>query len=189
VSGEDEAFRRIVDILNSLDVRFFVAGSLASSIHGVYRATADIDLVVEFGPHLIERFVTELGPDFYADAEMIESSLAHERSFNVIHIRSGYKFDFFPRLEDRFHWNQFERRTSENAGTASEPLLIPIATAEDTILSKLAWYRAGGEVSDRQWNDVRGIIAVQGDRLDREYLHRWASHLKVDDLLERVLAA
>jgi len=52
---------------------------------------------------------------------------------------------------------------------------------------KLARYRAGGEVSERQWNDVLGIAAVQRQRLDREYLRRWAAHLKVGDLLEAAL--
>jgi hypothetical protein len=49
----------------------------------------------------------------------------------------------------------------------------------------LEWYRIGGEVSDRQWRDVPGVLKVQGDRLDRDYLRRMATELKVADLLER----
>ena len=64
---------------------------------------------------------------------------------------------------------------------------MPVATAEDTLLMKLVWYRSGGEVSERQWNDVRGIAAVQRERLDREYLRRWAAYLKVEDLLRAAL--
>ena len=36
-----------------------------------------------------------------------------------------------------------------------------VATAEDTILSKLVWYRLGGQSSDQQWNDLRGVRDVQ----------------------------
>ena len=45
----------------------------------------------------------------------------------------------------------------------------------------------GGEVSDRQWNDILGVLKVQGTNLDMAYLQRWATALKVDDLLERAL--
>ena len=63
-----------------------------------------------------------------------------------------------------------------------------VATAEDVVLSKLRWYRLGGETSEQQWNDVLGVISVQRDRLDLAYLRDWAQYLKVDDLLEQVLA-
>ena len=62
-----------------------------------------------------------------------------------------------------------------------------MATAEDTILCKLEWYRPGGETSERQWNDLRGVLKVSGPRLDLGYLRQWAPYLKVDDLLERLL--
>ncbi len=63
-----------------------------------------------------------------------------------------------------------------------------IASAEDTVLTKLEWYRMGGEVSDRQWRDVLGVLKVQGKRLDLAYLRRWATELGIADLLERALA-
>jgi hypothetical protein len=62
-----------------------------------------------------------------------------------------------------------------------------VKTAEDTLLRKLEWYRLGGEVSDRQWSDVVGIVRTQAERLDGEYLRQWARVLEVDDLLTRAL--
>ena len=61
------------------------------------------------------------------------------------------------------------------------------ATAEDLILSKLEWFRLGGESSDRQWGDVLGVLRVQGSALDRPYLRRWAKQLGLTDLLDRAL--
>lgn len=60
-----------------------------------------------------------------------------------------------------------------------------VAAPEDLILQKLLWYRDGGNVSDRQWRDVLGVLKVQQHRLDRGLLRRWAARLGIDDLLER----
>ena len=54
-----------------------------------------------------------------------------------------------------------------------------------SILQKLWWYRRGGEVSEKQWRDVQGVLKVQGTRLDFDYLRHWAAKLKVADLLDR----
>lgn len=47
--------------------------------------------------------------------------------------------------------------------------------------------RMGGEVSDRQWRDVLGVLKTKTGKLDLDYLHKWAKELKVSDLLERAL--
>jgi hypothetical protein len=64
-----------------------------------------------------------------------------------------------------------------------------VESAENTVLSKLEWFRAGGEVSERQWWDVVGILRAQAHGLDEAYLDRWAVTLGVADLLERAVAA
>jgi len=62
-----------------------------------------------------------------------------------------------------------------------------VASPEDTILAKLEWFRIGGEVSDRQWRDILGVMKVQAGKLDLEYLLRGARLLKVADLLEKAI--
>ena len=64
---------------------------------------------------------------------------------------------------------------------------VYVASAEDTILAKLRWYRLGNESSTNQWNDVLGILGIMQDGLDVAYLRVWAERLRVDDLLERAL--
>jgi len=63
-----------------------------------------------------------------------------------------------------------------------------MASAEDTVLSKLEWYRLREGVSDRQWQDVLGVLKVQGERLDLAYLRQWAAELGVAELLEKAIA-
>lgn len=73
-----------------------------------------------------------------------------------------------------------------DAGRTSIP--HPVPRAEDVVLLKLDWYRAGGEVSERQWGDVLGVLKVAAGDLDRGYLSRWAAELGIADLLDRALA-
>ena len=63
-----------------------------------------------------------------------------------------------------------------------------MSSAEDIILAKLEWYRLGGESSERQWGDILGILEIQGDQLDYDYLRHWSTELRVTDLLERALS-
>ena len=174
--------------LERLGIRYMIGGSYASSIHGRPRSTMNIDLVVDLRPSQTKALADELGADFYADAETMDESLKAGRPFNVIHYKSSYKFDLFPLLPTLYYRTQFDRRKLSPAGQlAGEKVSYFIATAEDTILAKLAWFRAGGETSERQWSDMRGILSIQGSRLDFAYMRHWAPELGVADLLEKLL--
>ena len=52
-------------------------------------------------------------------------------------------------------------------------------------MRKLLWYRQGGEVSDKQWRDIVGVLRISGGRMDRGYLSVWAERLGLTALLER----
>jgi len=184
-----DAFKRILEVLDLLEIPYLAVGSLASSLYGIPRATIDADLVANLHADQIEEFAERLKPDFYADPEMMKDALARGRSFNLIHYASAFKFDIFPLQQDQYSQIQFQRRRfAEARVVGDEPIECAFATAEDTILSKLRWYRAGGETSERQWNDLRGILQVSGGLLDLGYLNTWAGRLGVADLLERLMS-
>jgi hypothetical protein len=184
-----EALKRVVDTLERLGIPYLLGGSGASSLHGLPRATLDLDLVAAVRPQHATALERELKQEFYVDADLIRDSLGVGRAFNLIHFASSCKFDIFPLSADPYHASEFDRRCEREVTLPNgEVLRIAVATPEDTILTKLAWYRKGGCVSERQWSDVLGVIAVQGNRLDREYMSRWAPDLGVEDLLERALA-
>jgi len=175
---------QVVKVLESLDIPYFVGGSLASAFHGVPRATMDADLVADMRLDQVEAFVERLGGAFYADPVMIQDAIRHRSSFNLIHLSTMFKVDVFIRKERAFDHSQFQRRAPQILALEPE-LTAYIASPEDIILAKLEWYRLGGEVSDRQWRDIRNILEVQADRLDWAYLRRWAAQLELSDLLER----
>jgi hypothetical protein len=184
------AFRELIDAIKDQKIRYMVGGSLASSVHGIFRATNDIDIVAAVRDEHVAPLASKLAGEFYVDLETIRAAVAQARSFNVIHFASGYKFDIFPASGNPYFEVQLERcRVQEVALGQGETIRCSVATAEDTILAKLVWYRAGAEQSERQWNDVRGIRSVQGTLLDRVYMRKWARRLNVEDLLERLLSA
>ena len=166
-----------------------VGGSAASSVHGWPRFTRDGDLVIRLPREDVDSLVEELQSDFYIDSEQIRTAIDRRRSFNLIHLQTGFKFDLFPVTADPYDRVQFSRRRfQETKAFSPEPLEFSVASPEDVILSKLRWYRLGGETSEKQWNDVLGVIAVNRESLEMAYLHEWASYLKIEDLLDRILA-
>ena len=184
-----DALTRLLSVLDRMEIPYYVGGSVASSAHGIPRTTLDVDVVADLRPQQIDEFAALLQPDFYVDASTIRDALQRKRPFNIIHLASVYKFDLFPLGGDRFSQTEFSRRRDTQIKSfGPEPIECAVASAEDTILRKLEWYRAGGETSERQWNDLRGILKVSGKLLDTEYLRRWAPELSVEDLLERLLA-
>jgi hypothetical protein len=178
---------RVIDVLDDLGFRYHVGGSYASSIHGIPRQTQDIDLVVELPPSGAAPLAAKLGDEFYVDEESVRRAARDRSSVNVIHLDSGIKVDLFVRGDSPFDLEEFRRHRRELIRREPERYVY-VKTPEDTLLRKLSWYRMGGEVSDRQWNDVLGIARTQCETLDREYLERWARELGIEGLLEKVLA-
>lgn len=174
---------RVVTALEAIGVTYSVGGPLASSISGEPRASIDADIVVDMTMNGIARFIEALGGDFYADRSAIERAVAARTTVNLIHRPTGVKIDLFM-AGTPLEKLQLERRRSVLV-PSSPPRTLYVHTAEDILLQKLAWFRQGGEVSDRQWRDALGVVAVQGPRLDRDYLRRTAPVAGVADLLTR----
>ena len=176
----------ITNPLERLGIRYVLVGSFASSIHGLYRATADIDILADVKAEHIHPLYEALKETFYVDELAMRTAIAQGSSFNAIHFDSVFKVDVFTAQHNEFAAAQLGRRQLRTLSPDSEQSVY-VASPEDTILAKLRWYRSGNEPSMNQWNDVLGVIAVMRDALDSAYLHAWAERLNVNDLLKRAL--
>jgi len=174
-------------VLERLAVSYVVVGSVASSARGSYRATEDIDLVAKITARQAAELAQALGKDWYADEYQIREAIRAGRAFNLIYIPFSQKVDIFP-VKDDFTLAQLERATSLPLPALGSSVQYPVASAEDIVLAKLQWYKAGGETSERQWTDiVRVILATP--QMDWVYVESWAPRLGVDMLLARARSA
>ena len=178
---------QVIAVLEALRVPYLIGGSFASSIHGTYRLTADSDIVADLKSEQVEPFARSVSKDFYLDVDSIHAAIRQRSSFSLIHLVTMFKVDVFIPRQRPYSRVQLERRVRRPISNEPETLAY-VATAEDSILAKLEWYRMGNEVSEQQWRDIRGIIRVQGERLDLPYLRQWAAALGVADLLEKALS-
>lgn len=175
---EEEAVGRLVRRLEALGIPYMVAGSVASSHHGRPRATNDADVVIDPSPEALDTLVAALLADgYYVDPRIAREALRARRLFNVIDPESAFRVDLMIRNDRPFSRQEFARRERREL----EGLPVFVATAEDTILSKLEWARKAGEV-ERHLADALGVLQVSGDRIDRAYVARWAAALGVEDL-------
>lgn len=145
-----------VRALAAADLPYAVGGSLASSTFGRPRATHDADVLIAFDAGGLERLTDALSPEWYIPRESARAAVDVHASFGLLHQPSGLKVDVFAASDSGLDQVQLASALE----VVPEPGLPPIRiTAPHVILvRKLLWFRSGGEVSERQWSDVLGLL-------------------------------
>jgi hypothetical protein len=179
-----QVLQEVISAFAGLNIAYALGGSWASSLHGQPRFTQDADISVDPFPGKEAALCARFGDDYYLSLPAIQQAVRQRSSFNIINTRLSFKVDIFVRKERPFERSVMARRQPVHlSDAADQPIML--VSPEDIILLKLEWYHLGNEASDRQWNDILGVLKVQAGRLDDAYLDRWAADLNVRDLLAR----
>jgi len=182
MTGAPEFLQRLVGLLDTADMPYMVAGSFASTYHGVPRTTHDIDIVVEPTFSSLNQLLALLPEDqYYVSEDAARDALRRRSQFNVIDLQTGWKVDLIVRKNRDFSRQEFARRGHGEV----QGVDVFIASAEDTILTKLEWAKMSE--SERQLRDVAGVLAVAAETLDRGYLNKWVDELGLREQWEAAL--
>jgi hypothetical protein len=168
--------------LNEAGLSYMLTGSMASNAWGIPRTTHDLDFVIQLPPSQAPRIVAAFAGDYFIDPAAVRAAYRPPYQFNIVHVPSALKADFWMLKPTPFDREMFQRRVRDQ--WLGEPVWL--ATAEDVVLHKLYWDKL--TPSERQRGDVAGVVAVQGERLDRAYLRHWAAQVGVATELEAALA-
>jgi hypothetical protein len=182
-----EVVERLVDVFDRLGIAYAIGGSMASSVYGTPRFTQDADITVQPFSSVAGRFYDLIKNEFYISEEAMRQALSSCGSFNVIHFATSFKIDIFVQGPSGFEQRLLARRRKVRLSDTSRRDLN-VVSAEDVVLLKLRWFWATEGTSQRQWDDILGVLTVQGKALDFQYLADSARELGLEDLLDRARA-
>ncbi|MGH9524166.1 MAG: hypothetical protein ACRD3E_16710 [Terriglobales bacterium] len=172
---------RLAPALERAGIPYMLTGSVASSAHGTARSTQDLDIVIAPTQAQLIAFIREFPIDqYYADEQQALSALANRSQFNVIDFATNWKTDFIIAKDSEYARTAMSRRLRIEIGGTP----VYVASPEDVILAKLQWAKL--TMSDRQLDDVRGILRAQRDKLDFAYTEGWIRELGVEAEWQKV---
>ena len=181
----DRALEPLIKIINEFGITYYICGSLASSAYGISRTTQDIDMVSNISKDFVNILFEKLKEEYFIDKDMIHEAIMSRTSFNIIHLETMFKIDIFIHTDEIYYKTAFSRIQKSRLEENENSIQVFISSPEDVILSKLVWFKAGNEISERQWLDILGVLKVQINNLDTGYLKHWAKELNVYKLLEK----
>jgi hypothetical protein len=176
----DDATLTMIDTLEALEIAYMVVGSFSSNVYGIPRSTLDADFVIQLGPQVIDRIAARLGPEFQVDRQMsFETATGTTR--HVIQVTgTPFKIELFHLGEDPHEQERFQRRRRGQV----QGRMAWVPTAEDVLITKSRWAHLLGRHKDE--DDVRGLLSVQGDALDWNYVYSWADRHGTRTLLDEI---
>ena len=178
------ALNPVVEAFEQLAISYYIGGSVASSMHGMARATLNVDIIADIKEYHVSKLKKFLEERYFIDEDMIIEAIKKYSSFNLIHFDTALKIDIFICKDEPHQQKAFERKVKDKLDEERD-FEYYFSAPEDIIIAKLQWLEQGEQVSERQWLDVLGVIKVQGDNLELEYLETWSRRLGLFNLLRK----
>jgi hypothetical protein len=179
--NELESVLSVIRALEELNAEYLVSGSFASNFWGRARSTRDVDIVIRMESLDLSAFFDKLGDEFEVDAQMQFEGVTGTQRYVVTHRQTRFQAELFILTDDAFDRSRFARR----APVSLEGVPTDFATAEDVVVQKLLWLQR--TQADKHREDVRAVLAVQGQSLDWDYIHRWTDEHGTRALLDEIL--
>ncbi len=173
--------------LNKLGIDYYIGGSFASSLLGFSRTTMDIDFVADLENKSVDELIKLIMDDFYYDEEMIKDAIRNRSSFNIINLDSFIKIDVFIAGRNEYDIEVFKNKKAQIVNDDVKNINIYICSPEDLIIKKLQWYINGNKVSVKQIEDIKGVLMVQKDNLNYDYLFNWCKKLGLYEILQDII--
>lgn len=184
---EIAVLERLAEVLDALGIPYAIGGSIASSLYGTVRFTRDADIALYPFPSVADKFYEMLKDEFYVNEQAMQQALGCCGTFSIIHFDTAFKIDIFLLGPSEFERQLLVRSRIVRLGESAEGDMC-FVSPEDVILLKLRSLSEGDGPGEQQWNDIVGVLAVQGKALDFEYLTSEARTAAVEELLDRALA-
>lgn len=176
-TGQAKVLKDITHFLNLQKIPYMITGSWSSIYYGRPRASHDIDFVVELPIENIERIIrvfSKLPETFMLQLETIKEAIENKSLFQVVHLPTTLKVDFWVLTDRGFDIARFMRRKKVKLFNQ----FMEMSTPEDTVIQKLIWYKKGG--IEKHLVDAAFVLQIQGKNLDKEYLNGWLKKLKLE---------
>lgn len=165
--SSDEAVQAVVEGLNTLAIPYMVVGSFSTNVYGLARSTQDADIVVQLQEGQLCQLADALATSFRLDPQPRFETVSMTTYYQLIAKEGKFRIELFALSDDAHDQMRFARRV--RGTVAGRGVWLP--TPEDAVVTKLRWY--GVDKRNKDWDDVRNVIAVQEDRLDWDYIHHW----------------
>ncbi|NUM54315.1 MAG: nucleotidyl transferase AbiEii/AbiGii toxin family protein [Candidatus Hydrogenedentes bacterium] len=170
---------RISSALRRLSIKHHVTGGVVSSYYGVPRLTIDVDFSVMLpsGHRDLPAIVAELEDSFDIDLESSRGALASHGMFQALDKQTYFKVDFHAK---QIVPGELERCVKREIFPG---VVVPIASVEDCIMSKLIWWTMG---SEKSWHDAVHVLQRQRT-VSLDLLGELATHLQLSTELDMLL--